>query len=127
MTAIQYPMFTEPIPPANPLMWSETPPTPQQHPPAILSGGAEPSTGGACDFDCGTDVPCSGILDWGLTTAYGTSSPATSGDGTVNNLLYWEVTGLTPDSTYHYRYRVTGLQSPHLVEAVGPDQTFVAV
>jgi hypothetical protein len=128
--AIQYPMFTLPIPPENPLMWNEQPPPPPeppQTPPAILSGGADASGGGGTiDFTCGTDVACSGLLDYGADTNYGTVVPADQGDGTTGNVLRWTVTGFTAASTYHYRFRVTGLNPPNETETVGPDRTVVA-
>lgn len=128
--AVQYPMFTLPIPPENPLMWNEPPEGPEPDepvPPQILSGGADPSTGGgACDFTCATDVPCSGHLDYGADTTYGTSVPAASGDGTTGNVMRWTVSGLTPAAVYHFRFRVTGLAPPNDIEAIGIDQTFTA-
>lgn len=130
--AIQYPMFTLPIPPENPTMWNEQPapePPDVPEPPAIISGGADASGGGGeIDFTCGTDVPCSGALNIGTDTNYGTGTniPSTSGDGTTGNLLRWTVSSLTAGDTYHYRFRVTGLNPPNDVETVGPDHTVVA-
>lgn len=88
---------------------------------------ADPSGGGGgCDFQVGTDVPCTGFINYGLTPAYGSTQTFTGGDGTSGSRLTATVVGLTPASTYHWRARVTGKSAPYNVETVGPDHTFVA-
>lgn len=89
---------------------------------ADTSGG-----GGGCDFVIGTDVPCTGFIDYGPTTAYGTSTAFTGGDGTSGGgRLTLSITGLTPGNTYHWRARVTGKSPPNNVQTIGPDHTVVA-
>ncbi|MEI6681395.1 MAG: T9SS type A sorting domain-containing protein [Bacteroidota bacterium] len=63
------------------------------------------------------------FFDWGLTTAYGTSvaaSPASVTGNTLNNMLVG-ITGLSGNTTYHYRAR--GVTSGGLV-VYGFDMTF---
>lgn len=133
MTAIQFPMFTEPIPPANPTMWGEhlLPPTPPGPPvavpPQILAFSATPVAGGNCDFECTTDVPCTGILEWGTDgVTFPNAVPAAAGNGQAAPLT-WSLSGFTPASTYSYRFVVTGQSPPNDVQTVGSIETFVAI
>lgn len=129
MTAPQYPMFTLPIPPDEPLHWGgpavEVPP-PLQVPPVIQSQTATPA-GGECDFTCTTDVPCDSVLDSSGTPPppyVTTGTPMDSGNGTVTQHVH--MIGFTPGATYHYRFLATGSNPPNELETIGADQTFVA-
>ncbi|MDZ4288781.1 MAG: putative Ig domain-containing protein, partial [Prosthecobacter sp.] len=61
-------------------------------------------------------------VDWGLTTAYGSTQPADPGiaDGTSNTIILGELTGLMPHTKYHYRVRATNA----LGTASGANMTF---
>ncbi len=65
--------------------------------------------------------PVSYYFEYGLTTSYGTTTPL------VNNLLgssdvgaFANITGLTANTTYHYRVRAVNLD----IESLGSDQVF---
>ncbi len=64
-----------------------------------------------------TDVSSSSTVNYGLTTAYG-SSASPSGN-TFNHSVH--LSGLAPGTTYHYQVRSTGLGTP---EAISGDHTF---
>ena len=67
-------------------------------------------------------IPSTSHFDYGLTTAYGSSTPAVdagSGTGTVNAEA--TLTGLQPSQTYHYRLVGSNLSGSN----PGQDQTFV--
>jgi hypothetical protein len=133
MTAVQVPMFTLPIPPANPLVWGQpiTTPPPVEPPPVgptILTYSADPSTGGgACDFVCTEDVPSNATLEWGSDGVTYPNVVTTMGSGQGSTRQTVTVTGFTGGATYHYRFRVTGTTPPNDVETISADKTFVAV
>lgn len=102
--------------------------TPTTVPPNLVAPQSADGSGGGgeVDFLIGTDVPCTGFIDIGPTTAYGTSTAFTNGDGTLGgNRLGLSILGLTPGNTYHWRARVTGKSAPNNVQTTGPDHTVV--
>jgi len=126
-TAVQYPMWTLPVPPDAPVFWggSEEPPPPLPVGPQLAQSAA-PVAGGSCTFTANTDVPANAVLDYGPTNAYGTTvSTGFTGQGTTTQSV--TVTGFTGGTTYHYRLRVTGTTPPNDLETVGADATFVGV
>ncbi len=52
--------------------------------------------------DDGGDPPVTVWLEWGLTTAYGTSTPSVGGLGD-GSTFYYGLSGLDPDTEYHFR------------------------
>jgi len=66
------------------------------------------------------------FFDWGLTTAYGTSTAALPGSVTGNTLanMSLSISGLTGNTTYHYRAR--GVTSGGLV-VYGSDKTLTTL
>lgn len=126
MTAIQFPMFTLPIPPANPLMWGQVvslaPAPPPQVPPTFASLTSDPSGGGfGVDFSVGTDVASSGYIEYGPTTAYG-SQATLAGSGLAGDLLRASVT-FADATPIHWRAVVTGTTAPNQSQAVSADQS----
>ena len=65
-----------------------------------------------------TDKPVSGLVQWGKTTDYEFSSHA-DGEPAVQQSV--SLTGLMPDTTYHYRVTLTGQSG---VKETSTDQTF---
>ncbi|MCX6005790.1 MAG: fibronectin type III domain-containing protein [Chloroflexi bacterium] len=65
-----------------------------------------------------TDKPVSGLVQWGRTTDYEFSSQA-DGEPAVQQSV--SLTGLRPDTTYHYRITLTAQNG---VQVTSPDQTF---
>jgi CSLREA domain-containing protein len=92
-------------------------------PPQVTTGAASgiSQTGGTLN---GTVTPntlkataASYHFDYGTTTAYGSSTPAASGSGTVSASL----TNLPPNTTYHFRLVASNADGG---TAAGHDQTF---
>ena len=65
-----------------------------------------------------TDKPVSGLVQWGKTADYEFSSQA-DGEPAVQQSV--SLTGLKPDTTYHYRVTLTGQSG---VQETSTDQTF---
>ena|GEM_PF-3324267 len=65
-----------------------------------------------------TDKPASGLVQWGKTTDYEFSSQA-DGEPAVQQSV--SLTGLRPDTTYHYRVTLTEQSG---AQVTSPDQTF---
>jgi hypothetical protein len=66
----------------------------------------------------------SGVFDWGLTTAYGTTTTAVAiaaGGGPA--ALAADLAGLTPGTIYHYRARAFD-SGPGALDYLGADKTF---
>lgn len=63
-------------------------------------------------------------VEYGPTEAYGsTTTPVDVGSGTSDQNVSAQLTGLQPDSLYHYRVRASNSQG----SASGPDQTFTTL
>ena len=61
------------------------------------------------------------VFQWGTTTAYGTTTPGqTIGSGTSAVAVWADLTGLQPNTTYHYRVSALNLAGA----AEGVDHTF---
>ncbi len=96
--------------------------------PTVATGAATNITANSATLN--GSVNPNGILpgfgmsfEYGLTTAYGTNpvgTPATATGSTAVNTTT-ALTGLLPNTTYHYRTKAT---SPSLVNTFGPDMTF---
>jgi hypothetical protein len=68
------------------------------------------------------DQPCTGMkVDYGTTSAYGTTQPATPASGSGN--IVGNLAGLTTHTTYHYRISVTSGG----VTTMTPDATFTTL
>jgi hypothetical protein len=68
-------------------------------------------------------APTSYYFEYGTTTAYGTSLPApagSAGSGSSAVYLSYDISGLEPETTYHYRI----LAYNSLGSSIGADQTF---
>ena len=82
---------------------------PDIQPPAVTTGSATNITSGSATIQ-GTVRPNSAnttyYFEWGTTTAYGTRNPlipASAGHGTSDVAVSANLTGLTPNTPYHYR------------------------
>jgi subtilisin family serine protease len=82
---------------------------PNTQPPTVTAGTATNVTSGSATIN-GTVKPNSATtsyyFEWGTSTSYGTSnplSPASVGQGTSDIAVTFNLTGLTPNTLYHYR------------------------
>lgn len=101
--------FTTPAAPARPGVTSQ---------PATAIGTSSATVGASVDPNGQqTDV----VFDYGTSTAYGASTPAQSaGAGTLGVTLKATLSGLKPDTTYHFRARATNATGT----TDGADRTF---
>jgi glucose/arabinose dehydrogenase len=70
--------------------------------PPVISGIVSTPTAGSSTVSWTTDEPATSQIDYGTTTAYGTSSPLVTTLATSHSQV---LTGLSPVTTYHYRLR----------------------
>lgn len=88
--------------------------------PIIVNVRANNVAGTTADILWDTDIASSSSVDYGPTTAYG--STATAGSDVFNHQV--GLTGLTGGITYHYRVRSTGVGTP---EGTSGDYTFTTL
>ena len=65
------------------------------------------------------------VIEFGATTAYGSITGTTAVDLNESSGLQFSVTGFSPSTTYHYRYKITGNTSKTV--AVSVDRTFTTI
>jgi hypothetical protein len=87
-------------------------------PPVISSVSASGVTSGAATISWTTNEPADSQVDYGLTTAYGSSTPVQGSHVTSHALA---LSGLAPSTTYHYRVRSSDAAGN---PAVSGDATF---
>lgn len=89
-------------------------------PPVVSSIVSSGMTSSSATVAWTTNEPTTGFVDYGTTTAYGTSVPA-SGLTTSKSIA---LTGLLASTTYHYRVRAVDAASN---SATSPDLTFTTL
>src|SRR5262245_52804063 len=104
-----------PTGPAWPVPPPPTPPPPLTVPPVISGVTATPDGLGGVSFAWSTDVNSLGLIDYGLTTTYGSTATQATGAGTTSGTA--TASGLTVGTLYHYRVRATGTTAPNDIEA----------
>jgi hypothetical protein len=96
----------------------DTAPGTDSTPPAISSVAAGSPTGTGTTISWSTDEAADSQVDYGTTSAYGTTTTRNSALGSIHSQA---LTGLTAGTVYHYRVRSTDAAGN---VSVSPDATF---
>ena len=92
-------------------------------PPVISAVAVSSITATGATFTWTTDEPSDTQVNYGLTTAYGTNTPLVAADVTSHSVVR---TGLTPNTTYHFRVRSRDAAVPGNL-ALSGDFTFTTL